>query len=145
MTVYVPEGVTVPGVGGDAGLLGGGDEELLPLAPLQESRGMRRASSKHTSTSLLRRWSLPTLTKTNITPNPGKANAKAQVVAVGCISRADAPAVLIVSCMFCGPAACTLAGEKEQELLAGRSAQASVKVCPEAAPLGLKFRAKVAL
>ena len=134
----------VPGVGGDAGLLGGCDEELLPLAPLQESSGMRRASMKHANTSRLRRRSFPPTT--NITPNPGKANASAQAETLpGRASWAEAPVLVIVSCMFCGPPACTAGGENEQELLAGRFAQASVKFCPEAAPLGLKFKVKVAL
>ena len=134
----------LPGVGGEVGLLGG-EEELVPLAPLQAKRASRQISSRKTSQNRLLCGPDSALPRAKIMPKQGKARASIHPAALrGSAICAEPPAVVMVSCVLSGPPpACRVGGEKEHELLAGRRAQEKAKLWPAAPPLGSKLRVKV--
>lgn len=93
-------------------------EELL-----QESKGGRKASSRQTSSSCLRRRFGSAPRRSNVIPKPGKimATAHGEMVAGG-VKRAEVPAVLRVSWVLKGPLpACSEAGEKRARAVGGQA------------------------
>jgi hypothetical protein len=139
--------VPVPGVGGAVGPPGGGEDELLLLpAPLQESSGTRQASNTNRQISRFRRLAPSWPAKLIITLSPGKAKASIQPeTGFQGAKRAVTPAVLMVNCEVASAPPCSVGGEKEHVLLAGRLEHDKLKVWPAAALVGLKFKVNIVL